>query len=161
MFGLPSLRDSLALATDSIVGQQHTDAYDSSTFTITHQSLFHIISNHCWFICFNLCLILSWEDSLYGYRLSWLTTSHLCIYNLTWNNYEKEKNLTNGQMNFTVVARWCHIRKQYLMVLTISLQILVRCWPKKLNIVIIQFSLILWVIVYTILCPIWYQYAFS
>ena len=44
-------------------------------------------------------------------------------------------------MNFTVVAIWCQIRKQYLMVLTISLQILVRCWPNKLNIVIIQVSL--------------------
>ena len=78
---------SLALATDSVIGQQHTGALESSTFTITHQSLFHIISNHCWFICFNLCLILSWdagEDSFNGYRLSWLTTSHLWIDNLTY-----------------------------------------------------------------------------
>ena len=66
---------------------EHTDALDSAIFIITHHSLFHIISNHCWFICFNLCLILSWdagEDGLYGYWLSWLTTSHLWRDNLTY-----------------------------------------------------------------------------
>jgi len=38
-------------------------------------------------ISFNLCVILSWdagEDSFYGYRLSWLTTLHLWIDNLTY-----------------------------------------------------------------------------
>ena len=38
---------SLALATDSMIGQQHTDTLDSSTFNIIHQSLFHLVWNQC------------------------------------------------------------------------------------------------------------------
>ena len=43
----PFPQGSFALATYSMAGQQHTDALDSFTFTITRQLLFHIISNQC------------------------------------------------------------------------------------------------------------------
>ena len=43
----------------------------------------------------------------------------------------KEKKSYKWRNEFTVVARWYQIRKQYLMALTISLQILVRCFVPK------------------------------
>ena len=100
----PPSTSSYAVATDSMIGQQHTDALYPSTIFITHHSLLYIISIHCdlflliWASC---CIGYPGEDSLNGYWWSWLTTSHPCtctnVYTIAHTYY----------VNVVIASRCC------------------------------------------------------